>query len=210
MIRVTCSKLEEVRQNPKTFAQQLKLENKNNGGSFGMFQCWQKYVKSSHTGELNVSEAILGLQQSFMGFANNAVNKKRQEFLIDRFQPYVEDFKSRNYTYLGSQKKMLWNIIPDVALTGHTPNLVSNESGFASYFYTENPILWQEQLKFPLIQYYLAKNIFKCDFTAVEVGTYCLRSLSFNLKSYSENEIEDAISETEGIFNVVNEEYKRK
>jgi len=209
MIRISCSKLEDVRRSPLTFVKQLK-EKKKSGGKHGMLQYWQDCARASHTGQLQVPDAIKKLRQNFLSFSENAKNKKRQEFLIDRFAPYMEDFKTMNYTYIGAQKSIEWNMISDVYLTGYTPNLVSNDGGFASYFYTEHPISWQEQLKFPLIQHYLAEEIFKCTTQDVEVGTYCLSTLSFSLIKYSEADIEAAIKETRGIFSKIREEYDKE
>jgi hypothetical protein len=99
-------------------------------------------------------------------------------------------------------------MIPEVALTGHTPFSVSHDNGFAAYFFTEHPISWQEQLRFPLLQYYLAKNIFNCNLNELEIGFYCLSTLSFDLKTYSSSEVEDSIQETEGMFKFINNQYK--
>lgn len=82
MITVSCSKLESVRQNPVAYAQQLLLDKKP-GGRKGMLKCWQMKARLLHTGELDLSKAIHGLQQNFMEFAYNKKNKKRQEFLLD-------------------------------------------------------------------------------------------------------------------------------
>jgi hypothetical protein len=76
MIRVSCSKLEDVRKNPNIFVQQLKSNKQSGGGSYGMFQCWQAKIKLLHTEEMNLAQATKSLQQRFMSYAENAVNKK--------------------------------------------------------------------------------------------------------------------------------------
>lgn len=92
----------------------------------------------------------------------------------------------------------------------NTPNLVSNENGYAAFVYTEISMPWQVQLKFPLIQYYLAENIFKCPAYEVEIGTYCLTTSSFDMRKYTTQEMESAISETKGIFELVYKRYNKK
>jgi hypothetical protein len=159
MIRVSCSKLEVVRQNSTIFAQQLASKTKNRSGSYGMFSCWQAIVKSLHTDEIDFSKAKIGLEQKFITFKNTPVNRKKQEFLLDRLTPYWELFQSKNLTYLGPQKDIYWNLTPEVALTGRPPHLALNGDNYVAYFYSEAPLPWQMQLKYPLIQYYLAKDI---------------------------------------------------
>jgi len=209
MIRVSCSKLEDVRKSPLAFAQQLLSDKKSGQGSYGMFQCWQSKAKALHTNEMDLPESIKSLQQRFMSYAENAPNKKKQEFLLDRLKPYWEEYQSKGFKYLGSQKQIFWKMIADVALTGHTPVSVIDGNGFAAYFFTEYPVSWQEQLKFPLLQYYLANNYFKCDLDRVKIGVYCLSTLKFDLKTYSTVELEDSISEAKGIFTAISTYYNK-
>ncbi|MBC7401508.1 MAG: hypothetical protein H7289_16340 [Mucilaginibacter sp.] len=207
MIRVSCSKLEVVRLNPSIFAQQLAAKTKNRNGSYGMFACWQAIVKSLHANQIDFSQAKIGLQQKFITFKNSPVNRKKQEFLLDRLTPYWELFQSKNLTYLGPQKDIYWNVTPEVALTGRPPHLASDGGKYIAYFYSEAPVSWHTQLKYPLIQYYLAKDVFKCDPEQIQIGTYCLKTLSFDLITYSLNEIENSILETQNMFNNIYQEY---
>lgn len=98
MIRISCSKLEDVKQNPEVFAQQLLLDKKMAGGSFGMFQCWQTKVRATHKGEMDPQEAIKSLRQEFRDrdYADNAANKNKKKNLIDKLIPYLEEFKNKN------------------------------------------------------------------------------------------------------------------
>jgi len=207
MIRVSCSNLEDVRKNPTAYAQQLLADKKAGGGSYGMFQCWQSKVKEIHSNELSITEAIKSLQQRFMSYADTSTNKKKQEYLLDRLKPYFEEFENKGYTYISSQKRVYWNIIPEVALTGLAPYIVADENKFVAYFFTEQSITWENQLRFPLLQYYIAKNICNCEPSQLQIGFYCLNTLSFNLKIYSNEDIEDSIREAENIFRTINKAY---
>ncbi|MCO5937221.1 hypothetical protein NAF17_16870 [Mucilaginibacter sp. RB4R14] len=208
MINVSCSKLEFVRQNPIAFAQQMAANKNSGGGNFGMFQCWQSKAKALHTYEMDLQTAIKSLQQRFMKYDENLNNKRKQEFLLDRLSPYWEEIKSKDFKYLSSQKRISWPILKNVSLTGNTPMTLSHSNGFIAYFYTENPISWQQELRFPLLQYYLAKNICNCSFDDLKIGVYCLKNLSFDLKLFTQTEIENSILEAEQIFKLVNENYK--
>ncbi len=211
MIKVQCSKLEDVRNNPLSFAQSLKNgENTPSGGSFGMFSCWQKNVRDVHKEELDIPAAIKTLQQRFMNYADNNQNRKKQEFLIDRFMPYFEDFEKRDFVLEKPQIRINWELIKGVSLTGNSPLLVSNVDYNAAYYFTEMPFNWEQQLKFPLLQYYLAKNFFDCEPEKLQIGTYCLSENRFSLKCYDEIDINQSIEEATEIFDKIIREYNRK
>ncbi len=210
MIKVPCSQLEEVRNNPNAFAQKLLSENPQpTGGSFGMFSCWQKNVKDVHKEGLEIPEAIKALQQRFMNYADNTANRKKQEFLLDRMMPYFEEFNAKGFVLEKPMVRIKWELIPEVSLTGNSPLLVSNEDYNAAYFFTESPLNWESQLKFPLLQEYLAHNFFSCETKDLKIGTYCLSENAFDLKSYDEADISIAIEEACDIFNKIKSTLRR-
>jgi hypothetical protein len=208
MIRVPCSQLEDVRKNPIIFAQKLS-EDKAPGGSRGMFADWQTVIKEVHLKDISLGDAINSLQQKFLRFNITKDNLRKQEFLLDRLQPYCEEFNSLKYKYLGSGNHIKWKLIPNVMLTGLIPFTASLDNDFMAYFIVEKPISWKSQLKFPLLQYYLANNYFKCGLENLKIGTYCLETNRFDLKNYNQEEIEDAILETTDLFTRISDEYDR-
>lgn len=210
MIKISCSKLEEVKQNPQAYAQKLKNSENTGGGAYGMFQCWQSCVRLVLQGRNNVEQAIEALQRQFVRFADTTANKKKQEFFMDRLRPFIEEFELKQYTYLSDQKHINWELVPGVELTGKTPVSVSDNKQYAAFIYTENPIGWHSQLRFPLIQTYLAKNIFKCSPKDVNIGTFCLETLRFDLRSFSNVEIDDAVSEMMKISETVSSVFNGK
>lgn len=209
MIRVQCSKLEEVRANPVAFANMLKNDKSTNGGSYGMFACWQTKIKEVHQEKLTVTGAIKALQQRFMSFADNASNRRKQDFLIDRMAPYFKNFDKQGFKLEKTMIHIRWELINDVMLTGHSPMLVSNDSFNVAYYFAESEIDWKEQLRFPLLQHYLATKYFSCQVDKLKVGIYCLRENKFSIQSYGLKAVENAIEEARSIFTTIDQEYNR-
>lgn len=208
MIKIQCSKLEQIRINPVAYVQGVKTsENGDGGGSYGMFACWQTKIRNVHTGEMNPAEAFKSLQQRFLSYKDSQKNKKKQEFLYERFDPYLNEFNKKGFQYIGSKRQVRWPLTKGVELTGHTPYVFSKSKGFAAYFFTEAPMKWETELRFPLLQYYLAKNHLDCTTDELEIGTYCLETNGFSLKCYSEEDIEEAVEETTGIFEIIAKEF---
>jgi hypothetical protein len=209
MIRVQCSKLEEIRKNPSLFVQKLIFEESTNGGSIGMFKRWQNKVKAIHSTELDIPGAIKKLQQEFLNYSDNAKNRKKQEFLLDRLYSYLEEFKTKGFIYKSAEKRIFWDIIEDVALTGNSPVLVSKEDGSKhfAYYFTEAPSSWQQELKYPLLQKYLSEEYFKCNLGDLQVGVYCLQTNKFELQCFSTEDVNAAILEAQTLFNGIYRDY---
>lgn len=209
MIKVQCSKLEEIRSNPIAFANTLKNDKSTGGGSYGMFACWQTKIKDVHQEKLTVTGAIKALQQRFMQYADTTVNHKKQEFLIDRMMPYFKAFNEQGFKLEKTMINIKWELVSDVMLTGHSPMLVSNDNYNVAYYFTEYAMDWKLQLKFPLLQYYLATKYFSCPTDKLKIGTYCLNENKFSIQVYSTEEIERAVGEARAIFMAIKQEYMR-
>ncbi|UAY52735.1 hypothetical protein [Ferruginibacter albus] len=203
--------LEQIRKNPIAYAQLLATEDKlKKGGSQGMFSYWQRIAKSIHSEELTISQGILKLENLFLTFNDNVKNKNRQTGLLKHLPKYCNEYKRMQFEFVDSKKFMQWDILPEVKLSGYTSWIVKNKTSFYSYFPLEKNIDWQAELRFPLIQNYLATNILECDSSELQIGIYSLESSSFEFKSFNKTEIEKAINETKIVFHQVFEEYEKK
>lgn len=202
--------LEQVRKAPVAHAQLIAAATKpNTGGSHGMFAFWQDMVKLVNTGELTVAQAIHELQNKFMRFDDTRSNRSKQASLLEKLPMYCSLYEKNKFEFIDTKRKMKWDIVHGVQLTGFTPWVVHNKDGYYSYFLTEQPFDWEAQLKFPLIQKYLTDNNIECDITEMNVGIYCLATNSFDFKNYSPKEIKIWVSETGKIFQTVLDEYQK-
>lgn len=206
MISISCSALETARINPKAIAHQM-LSKTGSQGSRGMFTSWQDHVRSIHKRNIEPSVALLNLQQSFLKFADNLSNRKKQENLVDHFYPYVDKFQKAGYTYLEAKRRMKWFILEESKLGGELPYIVKCNDRFAAYYFAEKNFNWKTELRFPLIQRYLSANHLGCEEKELKVGIYCLEQDEFQLINYSKEDVQVAIDETKEIFHKVIDAY---
>lgn len=208
MLNIRCSTLEQVRNNPVLFAQSL-IEDIKTTASFGMFGYWQSAIRQMHIDSLSVSETIKNLQNSFLRFKDTPVNRARQEHLIRSLVAYEKEFRKYKFEFKEGAHRIKWDIHTEVRLTGNTPWILSNGEEFYSFIPIEMNIYWRDQLRFPLLQNYIASEILDCEIQNLSMGVFNLNSNKFEFKCYTDSEIEDSIYETGGIFQRIYEEYSR-
>ncbi len=210
MIKIKCSILEQVRRNPTAHAQMLASGGKDQrGGPPGMFGHWKNLVKKVHTSELSLNDGIKELQNKFSQFQDNLANKTKQTKLLDEFVTYCEKYNQLGFKFADTRHNINWEIVPTITLTGHSPWVVYDSNFYYAYFLVETPIDWQAELRFPLIQTYLANNTIECDVAELKVGIYALSTQQFELKSFTEEELIDAFAETSTLFHNVHSEYNK-
>jgi len=210
MIRIQCSILEQVRKNPTTYGQLLASNNNlNKGGTHGMLAYWQDVSLKVHKDEIDLSKGLRELQRTFMNFAETPKNLKKQDFLQDSFVKYHKHFEKKHFKLVDTKRRIKWNMTSSGLLTGLTPWVLSDGRKYYSYFFTEQPVDWDSELKYPLLQEYLVENNIECDITEMNIGVYCLSTDDFSLKNFSKRELKNAIDETIDIFENVDKTYKK-
>lgn len=208
MLRIRCSTLETVKASPIAYAQLLAFgDGKNGGGTYGMFAYWQDVAKLVHQNELTVSQGVKELQNKFIRFDDTAKNKAKQDKLLEQFVKYCTLYDKNKFAFVDSKRQMKWELFSGVMLTGLTPWVVYNDTGYYCYIVTEQLFDWQDQLRFPLIQQYLTDNKIDCDVTEMNMGIYCLATNQFDFRSYPKTELKKAITQTVSLFENVKLEY---
>jgi hypothetical protein len=209
MIRISCSKLEQARINPGAYAQILAIKGKQGGGTRGMFAHWQDVAKQINVGELTLNDGLKELQQRFLIFDAVPRNLQKQDFLSHGLTLYCKLYDKLKFGFVFSKKQVKWAFTNQGLLTGYTPWAVKDNKGFIAYFPMENISEWRSELKYPLLQQYLAEHRLQCEPSKVQVGVYCLKTNEFDLKSYSKLELSKAIVETKELFQAVEKEYSK-
>jgi hypothetical protein len=211
MISISCSTLEQVRKNHAAFVESLSIGEKvQRGGTHGMFAYWQDTAKKFHLGELDINEGIKELQSMFSRFEDTKKNLVKQSGLMNQFVKYTKSHRVEKFTFFESRRRITWNIIPEIRLTGLTPWTFKREDKYYAYFCIEKNMEWQLELKFPLLQKYMSNHIVKCDLNELSMGIYCLEKGTFEFKCYSALEVRKALSETKKMFENVNSEYIKR
>jgi len=210
-MKIRCSILETVRRNPVAYAEMLASGDGNtSGGSHGMFACFQDITRLIHLDEIDINQGVKELEKKFQRFNITPQYKAKQELLTSQLVKYCRLYEKQGFRFVDGWRNMTWGITADVSLTGRTPWVVANDSGYFSFILTEKPFEWSSELRFPLFQNYLCVNTIECDITDMNVGVYCLENNSFDFLSYTQIEIAEAVSETTGIFDKVYKEYNKR
>lgn len=210
MLKIRCTSLEDVRKNPLAYAQLLANgDARNGGGTHGMFAYWQDIAKRVHSNELTVSKGVKELQNKFIRFDDTPKNKAKQDGLLEQFVLYCNLFDKNEFALVDGRRQMKWELYAGVMLTGLTPLVVHNDKGYYSYMMTERPFDWQAQLRFPLMQQYLADYNINCDVAEINIGTYSLATSKFDFKCFTKAELNKSVIQTSMIFENVYSEYSK-
>ncbi len=71
----------------------------------------------------------------------------------------------------------------------------SNDEYNYAYFFVEKAADWKKQLKYPLLQIYLAERFYKCDVQQVKVGVYGILDKAFDFTSFEDCKLDLALEE---------------
>jgi|GEM_PF-4882858 len=200
--------LEVVKKNPTLYGQLLASTNeKQQKGRHGMFACFQEAAKMVHDG-LKVKDGVEALKQRFTVYKVTSANLRKQEQLLKQFVNYCRQYKENDFEFIDGWRNIKWPLLPETQLTGRTPWVVANTSGYYGYVFTEKAIDWKNELRFPLYQKWLVDNSINCSPSELQVGTYCLEKESFEFVNFSVSQLKSAISEASSLIVDVYNAYK--
>jgi len=196
MAKFSISKLEVARRDPRKFALDLKSEP---GGGFAMksmFMDWQRAVNNYHNTQ-NENEAIKYLTTAFKNhFADNTANDRKLEEHIIKLQNYIQDADKKKLYFNEKLKRIAIDLSPSLLMTGVIPLIYLNaSSGYAVAYFQKVKGDWISELKFPIIQNYVAKSLYGCGLQDVEVGVFSFEDGEHELHKFSQKEISQALKE---------------
>src|SRR5664280_214997 len=175
MKKFSISLLESARSNPILFGKSLKegssISNQFGGGR-PISVRWLDAVGIYHR-TLDISLAISSLEKAFINRKDTSRNRKEVENLIFALENYVLEFNRLGYEHLEKAHSMQIILSPKVKITGWIWSLNMTSSGGRSGFMLTKGIIdtrWQSELRFPIIQDYIANHIYGCELNQVEVG----------------------------------------
>ncbi|MEQ1763728.1 MAG: hypothetical protein ABL984_11350 [Pyrinomonadaceae bacterium] len=201
MKKLRLPQLETARKDPVSFARQLSLDAGASGFGHSKFMDWQraafKYLDSK-----DLIEARQHLELSFR--AHFKVDR-RNVLDLERYVQILEEFtreqRRKRLVFVESRKNVDFPLVKEkLRLTGQVPTIFMNSSsGYSIYFMTKSSIEWQNELRFPFVQYYFSKKVYGVDIKDVEVGIFNLETRGFEEKSYSNYAVNKALSEIRGL-----------
>jgi hypothetical protein len=204
MKKFSISLLESARRNPILFSKSLK-EGSSVSNQFGggrpISVRWLDAVGNYHRTR-DISLAITSLEKAFINRKDTPRNRKEVENLIFALENYVIEYNRLGYEHLEKAHSMQIILSPKVKITGWIWLLNMTSLGGRSGFIITKGIIdtsWQTELKYPIIQDYIANHIYGCELNQVAVGVIDYTSGHHSYYSYSKKEIDEALAELNSI-----------
>jgi|DEB19_MinimDraft_2_1074335.scaffolds.fasta_scaffold62807_2 hypothetical protein len=200
-MRFSFNDFESVRNNPKAFADSV-LSGAKRGFSPSKFQAFRDAVSAYHNEKNNLSFAINKITRRFdIGFAKNLANKKELNYYIDCLNDYHSSFILLKSPEVLGRKNMNIGITKNDSIYGqtHKIHLDTDSYAYEIFFIVKSNYIWDNELKFPLIQSEFAKNN-NVKNSDVAVGIYSLDTAIHAIKCFEDDEIEQAMNEAKKII----------
>lgn len=209
MVRVSLSKLEAARRDPAFIGQSL-AQNDQSGGTRGFVSHFKSVIRGFHEHDRDFDEALETLNQDlWLSFIENQANTEKRKTFCESFETYHQLYKDMGLSVDKFQINLNWPLTQQAKLTGYSPFLCSNDEYNIAYFFVERAGQWQQELKYPLLQIYLAENFYKCEVDQVKIGVYGVRDKVFDLKTYEDFELDNALEEGKSVLKNVANAYNR-
>lgn len=209
MLKVALSKLETARKDPTFVAQSLANGEKSGGGQ-GFVSCFKTVARDFHKHDRDLSYSVEDLNQKlWASFKECQANTKRRKAFCESFEEYNRCFKEMELSVDRFQINLDWQLIRKTKLTGHSPFLCSNDEFNIAYFFTDQAGQWQKELKYPLLQIYLAERFYECDVDKVKIGVYSIPEKGFDLRTYEDFELDNALEEGKSVLGKVASAYSK-
>jgi hypothetical protein len=204
MNKISFSQLESARENPTAFGKSLSMPSSGTP-RFSKYMAWQLAVYKYHKEKNNLSKAISYFEAIFLrNFADNPKNNFEREEFIEQLQFYIKDDSKKNLIFIENKKRISIPLTSKLRFGGELPLIKMNDKlGYSVYFFSRESVTWETELKFPIIQNYVAKSLYNVDLSEVEVGIYSLDLKTHLQSKYSESDVQDAIKELNTVGNLV-------
>jgi|GEM_PF-2058595 len=207
MIKIPLSLLEEARTNTKEIVDRLSNQNRSFRGRYSKFQAWKNAAISYHKSKShNLNHIIASMENSLKkNFKTLKNNPKALQEYTDKLELYVEDHHRNNFHFIESINRFEIRIgKSNVIISGQIPiiNMIDNNN-YGVIFFTKKETIWEQELKFPLLQYHFAKSQYKCDLSQVFVGVYCFETDRHYIQSFNRNTIIHTLTEVADIASAI-------
>jgi len=194
--------LELARENPEKFKKTIKSLSRKFGGN-SQYRDWQYATREYHRSDKN--SALSYLIDAFdRHYIDSSRNQSNLEDYSEKLENYINDFLELGNTYLEMGKRLNLDIENGNFLKGEIARIDKKKNDELEVFiFTKEDIDWESELRFPLLQYHFAENIYKVDSSKVNVGVYCFEESQHVSRKFSKKEVEQALDEVKEISNII-------
>lgn len=205
MLKISIAKLEQARANPKAFAASLS-DISTGFGSKGSFNgTFKTFIGKFHNETEDRDKLNQKLHDAYkLQFVENVANNRRAEKYCEAFSNYTDYMLEHGFGLDNFFTRIDLKVLSDVSLGGNSPILSSSDTRNMIFSIEESPNDWIYELKYPILQKYLAEKYYECKIDEVEIGVFNIHTAQFELKTFDDLEIEDALKETRNVLGEVN------
>jgi hypothetical protein len=204
-MKFSITNLEKARKNPVEFAKLLSgAKSAENGFSgYPKSMRWLNAVCEFHK-KGNLSDAFESIENGFSRRKNTAQHRRELAIFYQSLDKYKTETSKRKLALLKSREPILIRVNSQVEISGIIPLIfMKPSSGFAAYFISLQNPAWRSELKFPVVQSFVAETVFKTRVTDIEVGYIDYFTGEFNEVSFSHAEIKDSGDELQNIGKII-------
>lgn len=190
-MKFSITDLEKARRNPAEFAKNLKNADpsENKHGGYPKTMRWLDAVCAFHQNG-DISEGFDKLEQGLGGRKPTKKHRTELETLLTALNEYKGEVTKRKLSLIKSREKIRLNINSEVEVSGIVPLIfMKPASGFSAYFISLNNTAWRNELKFPVVQSFIAETVFKTNVEEIEVGYIDYLTGEFDETSFSASEL---------------------
>lgn len=200
-MKFSITSLEQARRNPAEFAKILKggESSENKFGGYPKSMRWLDAVCVFHKNG-DISEAFDALEQALSGRKPTAQHRRELQTLLKALDNYKNEATKRKLSFIKSREKIHLRVNEEVEIAGIIPLIfMKPSSGFSAYFISLDNPEWKSELKFPVIQSFVAETVFKSNGEEIDVGYIDYLTGEFSETSFSSSEIIASAQELETI-----------
>jgi len=200
MNKLSIAKLETARKNPKEFAKSLLKASDQSGFGYPKSLRWLNAICNWHEGHKE-ADAVKELEKAFSKRKDTPKNRAEVEDLVTALESYFKEFNRRGFHLVKSRERIQFEINKILQLSGQIPLLhMKPDRGFAAYFITDNSDqTWKEELRFPIVQRYLANDLLGCDAKDIDVGIVDYYTGEISETSFEPEYLESCFQELKSI-----------
>jgi hypothetical protein len=204
MKNFSITQLEQARKNPAEFAKLLKSGGSSNPGyNYPKSLRWLNAACKYHINH-QIVDAISSIENGFRSRKDTRKNRNEVATFIEALHNYEDEINKRKLILIRSRELVNLPLSPALRLSGQIPLIFMRPSGgFLALFislYNQN---WEGELKFPVVQEYIANTIFSTESANVGVGYVDYYSGTLYETTFSDVELASYRDELNNISRVI-------
>ena len=208
MNKISITNLEKARMNPSKFGKSMLDGTLSSGAFMGRPKSmkWHDAVMEYHHTN-DISKATMRLENSFSHRKDTAKNRKEVESLIIALDTYVNEYTEKGFIYFDKTINIDKQLSPKIRLSGWIWLLnMKSTGGYAGYIISKKVDThnWMLELRFPIIQDYIANTLYGCQIADVDVGVIDYTTGNHFTIKYSQEDIDEALTELNEISVTIN------